>query len=350
MSNDFSARNISAKTADPLTLDELSLTADSIAKLQLPNGMIPWFENGHCDPWNHVETAMALDVMGRHDNAQLAYEWLRTTQRTDGSWYNYFHSDGKVEETKLDSNVCAYIGTGLWHHWLCTQDRETLKHFWPMLESAMTWVLKMRRNDGTILWAREENEKPWDYALLTGCSSIRHALISASKIAAVLNTARPEWIEAAAQIDQVIQNDRDAFEPKDRWAMDWYYPVLAGALTGDAAKSRLAEQWNTFVMPELGVRCVSDEPWVTASETAECSLAYSAIGDFDTAQYLLNTTIQHRTVDGSYLTGLVYPNKVVFPADERSAYTGAAIILAADSLGEISPAARIFRYDKLDSN
>ncbi|MSZ67984.1 MAG: prenyltransferase, partial [Actinobacteria bacterium] len=262
MSNDFSARNISAKTADPLTLDELSLTADSIAKLQLPNGMIPWFENGHCDPWNHVETAMALDVMGRHDNAQLAYEWLRTTQRTDGSWYNYFHSDGKVEETKLDSNVCAYIGTGLWHHWLCTQDRETVKHFWPMLESAMTWVLKMRRNDGTILWAREENEKPWDYALLTGCSSIRHALISASKIAAVLNTARPEWIEAAAQIDQVIQNDRDAFEPKDRWAMDWYYPVLTGALIGDAAKSRLAEQWNTFVMPELGVRCVSDEPWV----------------------------------------------------------------------------------------
>ena len=147
----------------------------------------------------------------------------------------------------------------------------------------------------------------------------------------------------------MIQNNLNAFEPKDRWAMDWYYPVLTGALTGDAAKSRLAEQWNIFVMPELGVRCVSDEPWVTASETAECSLAYSAIGDFDTAQYLLNTTIQHRTIDGSYLTGLVYPNKVVFPADERSAYTGAAIILAADSLVDISPASRIFKYDELDS-
>ena len=89
-----------------------------------------------------------------------------------------------------------------------------------MLESAMTWVLKMRRNDGTILWAREENEKPWDYALLTGCYSIRHALISASKIAVVLNTTRPEWIETALQIDLIIQNDRNAFEPKDRWAMD----------------------------------------------------------------------------------------------------------------------------------
>lgn len=338
--------NISATTQAPLSLDELSLTADSIAGLQLQNGMIPWFKDGHCDPWNHVETAMALDVMGRYDNASRAYEWLRTTQRADGSWFNYFHSDSRIEETKLDSNVCAYIGTGLWHHWLCTQDVASLRHFWPMLEKAMTWVLEMRRGDGTILWAREENKRPWDYALLTGCSSIRHALISASKTAAILDVAKPEWIEAAKQIDLVIQNDLNAFEPKDRWAMDWYYPVLTGALTGDAARSRLAEQWNLFVMPDLGVRCVSDEPWVTASETAECSIAYSAVGDFDTARYLLNTTIQHRTEDGSYLTGLVYPGKVVFPAAERSAYTGAAVILAADSLGDISPASHIFQYDE----
>ena len=33
--------NNPAGTKAPLTLDELSLTAESIAKLQLPNGMIP---------------------------------------------------------------------------------------------------------------------------------------------------------------------------------------------------------------------------------------------------------------------------------------------------------------------
>ena len=31
-----------------------------IAEVQRPDGMIPWFEGGHCDPWNHVESAMAL--------------------------------------------------------------------------------------------------------------------------------------------------------------------------------------------------------------------------------------------------------------------------------------------------
>jgi hypothetical protein len=47
---------------------------------------------------------------------------------------------------------------------------------------------------------------------------------------------------------------------------------------------------------------------------------------------------------------LVYPDKVIFPAEERSAYTGAAVILAADSLLGISPAAQIFKYDEIKSN
>ena len=67
--------------------DELAQTAASIASLQLPSGMIPWNTGGHCDPWNHVETAMALDTLGLHHEARRAYEWLADVQRSDGSWY-----------------------------------------------------------------------------------------------------------------------------------------------------------------------------------------------------------------------------------------------------------------------
>ena len=56
-----------------LSADEVVRTAESIAALQLDSGMIPWFEGGHCDPWNHVETAMALDVAGLHREAERAY-------------------------------------------------------------------------------------------------------------------------------------------------------------------------------------------------------------------------------------------------------------------------------------
>ena len=100
-----------------ITADEVVATAGAIAALQLPNGMIPWNDGGHCDPWNHVETAIALDIAGLHDEAAHAYHWLVHTQRPDGSWFNYYRSDGSIEDAKLDTNVCAYIASGVWHHW-----------------------------------------------------------------------------------------------------------------------------------------------------------------------------------------------------------------------------------------
>jgi hypothetical protein len=140
----------------------------------------------------------------------------------------------------------------------------------------------------------------------------------------------------------VISTQPNAFEPKTRWAMDWYYPVLANAMEGEQAKARLADLWDTFAMEGRGIRCVSDEPWVTAAETAECSIAHAAVGDLSTATDLLFWTRAHRTDDGSYMTGIVYPSLENFPAGERTAYTGAAVIMAADAITASSPAAKLF--------
>src|SRR5690606_23275871 len=64
-----------------LTAAELAATVDSIADLQLPSGMIPWFPDGHADPWNHVEAAMALMLGDRRAEAERAYDWLVGQQR-----------------------------------------------------------------------------------------------------------------------------------------------------------------------------------------------------------------------------------------------------------------------------
>ena len=87
---------------------------------------------------------------------------------------------------------------------------------------------------------------------------------------------------------------------------------------------------------------MSDEPWVTASETAEAALAYAAIGDLATATDLLRGRAAHRLHDGAYITGLVYPERIVFPADEHTSYTAAAVILAADAIAGASPASDLF--------
>ncbi len=68
---------------------EVLATAHAIAEVQRPDGMIPRFPGGHCDPWNHVEAAMALTVCGLYAEAEAAYGWLAGAQMADGSWFNY---------------------------------------------------------------------------------------------------------------------------------------------------------------------------------------------------------------------------------------------------------------------
>ena len=50
-----------------------------------------------------------------------------------------------------------------------------------------------------------------------------------------------------------------------------------------------------------------------------------------------------RLPDGSYWTGMVYPEEVTFPDNERTTYTFGAMVLAADALSNTSPAAGLFR-------
>lgn len=285
---------------------------------------------------------MALDVAGFHAEAERAYDWLADTQRPDGSWHAYYANDGSVEDPKLDTNVCAYVATGVCHHLSTTWDRGFADHMWPVVERALEFVLSLRRADGVPLWAVEPDQRPWDYALLTGTSSIQHSLRCGARFGERIGEPRPQWVEAADLMTEVIRTRPDAFEPKTRWAMDWYYPVLTGALLGEEAKARLAEGWDTFVMDGRGIRCVSDEPWVTASETAECALACVALGDTSTATDLLRWTRTHRRDDGSYWTGIVYPEGILFPFDEHTSYTAAAVILAVDAITGTTPGAALF--------
>ncbi len=129
--------------------------------------------------------------------------------------------------------------------------------------------------------------------------------------------------------------------------MDWYYPMLSGALEGEAGRRRIAEGWSTFVMEGLGVRCVSTGDWVTAAETAECVLTLDALGMDGPALDLFSAGQNLRLPDGSYWTGMVYPEEETFPKHERTTYTFGAMVLAADALSNTSPAAGLFRGEGL---
>ena len=324
---------------------ERKATIESIASLQLDNGMIEWFPGGHSDPWNHVEAAMALGIGGYRDEADAAYHWLAGIQHDDGSWCSYYLAGDEIEDPRRDTNVSLYVATGLWHHWRIFRDLRFIADMFPMVERAVEFALGLQLPGGELLWSLEPEGSPHRYALLTGSSSSAFSLRCAIGLAHALGYERPEWELAAGRLAYTVANNEDAFEPKEPWAMDWYYPVLCGALTGDAGRARLASRWDEFTSDGRGVRCVSDQPWITASETAECSLAHLAVGERDKAVWLLESTRALRDSDGAYWTGWALKENVHFPADERSVYTAAAVILADDALAEESEAWDVFVCD-----
>ena len=323
-----------------ITADQVRSTGKTIADLQLPTGQVPWFPGGHCDPWNHVETAMALDVVGLHTEAAAAYGWLRDMQLPDGSWYQYYLGND-VEQEKFDANTIAYIAVGVWHHWLLTGDRAFLTEYWPVVDTAISWVLELQRPAGDVVWARHSDGTAFSFSLLTGSSPISHSLKAAIAIADELGHDRPTWRPATAALCACIRDNEAAFAPKKRWAMDWYYPVMTGVVRGQAGIDRLQAGEDKFIIEGAGVRCVADQDWVTSAETCEAVLAYLAVDETDRALELFDWSQCNRDADGAYFTGMVFPQRVNFPGGERSAYTAAAIVLAADALSGASPASRL---------
>jgi hypothetical protein len=310
-----------------LTAEQVAQTAASIASMQEPTGAIPWTTGEHVDIWNHVEAAMALLVGGQVDAAERAYEWVPTLQREDGSWPMKIVG-GEVDDPRGEVNMSAYLAVGIWHHWLVRRDFAFVQRFWPSVRAGLDWVVSQQLPFGGINWTPTES-----FALLAGSSSIYHSLRAGVALADLLDDPQPEWELAGGRLGHAVREHRDLFEDKATYSMDWYYPVLGGAVRGTGASDLIASRWDEFVVPGLGIRCVDTNPWVTGAETCELVLALDGLGDHRRAMTLLRDMQHLRGEDGGYWTGWVYGDDVYWP-HEHTTYTAAAVILAVDALGE----------------
>ncbi|MBF6173286.1 prenyltransferase [Nocardia blacklockiae] len=325
-----------------LTAAQCRRTAESIAAQQEPDGALPWFAGGHTDPWDHVESAMALTAAGLLTEARAAYAWSARTQRADGSWPAQFRA-GVVENPDADTNFCAYLATGVWHYYCCTADRAFAASLWPAVRAAIGYVTSMQQGrNGEIAWLRNASGGVADEALLTGCASMFHSIRCALALAELFGEPQPDWEVAALRLGHALRHHPESFAEKDRYSMDWYYPVLCGAFDGAAGADRIASRWGDFVVGDIGIRCVADRPWVTGAETCELALALDTLGDHTRARRLLAAMQHLREDDGSYWTGLVFADGKRWP-EERTTWTGAAVILAADALSRATPGSGIFR-------
>ena len=174
---------------------------------------------------------MALDVAGRHAEAERAYEWLAAIQLHNGSWHAYYLADG-VEDHKLDTNVsptspraCGTTG--------CSPGPRLRRGACGRPSSApSTGCCRCRpraaRSSGPATRMARRGPTPCSRARrrsATPCAARSRLAETAGRGASRLGARRGEPGRCVAHVP-------DAFAPKHRWAMDWYYPVLAGVLTG----------------------------------------------------------------------------------------------------------------------
>ncbi|WP_255950736.1 prenyltransferase/squalene oxidase repeat-containing protein [Streptomyces odontomachi] len=327
-----------------LTGDQAAATVRALCAAQRPDGAIPWFRGHHLDPWDHTEAAMALDAAGEHEAAARAYDWLARHQNEDGSWYSaYADGDaGAVTDRTRESNFTAYPAVGVWHHYLATGDERFLDRMWPVVRAAIDFVLALQLPGGQISWARSPEGSAPDDALLTGSSSIHHALRCALALAQLREEPQPDWELALGSLRHAIHRHPDRFVDKSDYSMDWYYPVLGGAIGGEAAKDRIEQGWDRFVVPGLGVRCIAPNPWVTGGESAELALALWAMGESDRAVQVLRSLGHLRDhASALYWTGYVYENDIVWPK-ELTTWTAGALLLAVAALGGDEPTCAVF--------
>lgn len=325
----------------PSTLEGWQL-ADGVAYIedvQRSDGLVRWYPDGPADPWDHVESAMALTVGGRLDAAERAYRWLADNQLPDGSWWALYDGN-EPGRSRKETHHTAYPAVGVHHHYRVTGDESFVRAMWPTVEAALEFALEFQTEAGEVLWATTGEERYQD-ALVAGCSSVYKSLAAGAALADVVDEPRPEWRRARARLGEAIRNRPDRFDrtwaDKSRFAMYWFYPVLAGVVRDETAADRIDGVMDRFVEPGLGCRCVLDEPWVTVAETSELVMALVAINRRDRAMDVFDWLYRWMDDDGAYWTGYQFENETVWP-EEKPTWTAAAAVLAADALGHLTPA------------
>ncbi|MFT7559507.1 MAG: hypothetical protein ACI93R_001418 [Flavobacteriales bacterium] len=315
---------------------------------QMAQGEIPWFTDGKLDPWDHCEAIMGLNLAGQVRAAQRGFTWLESVQNTDGSWYAKYlgdKSDGDLDRVKIETNFVAYPATALWHYYLITRDQVFVEQTFPAIERAINFVLAQQGPEGEIQWAiSDQEELPLD-SLITASASILRSIECAIKLADSIGKPNETWQESHQQLSNCLKQkpwrfDR-TWESKERFSMDWFYPILSGVYSEDESRLRLNERWKEFILDDFGCKCVSDEPWVTIAETCEFIMALVASNQQALAEKFLRQLLRWQDKDGGFWTGYVVRDSCIWP-QEKTTWTAAAFMMACDAVYKLSPAQDLF--------
>ena len=323
--------------------------AKFIKSIQLESGAIPSNDDGSHDPWDHIESIMGLNFANEYESSKLAFDWLIKNQNQDGSWFSKYMDDIPIEKNK-PTHFAPYISVAALHFYKIFSDKEYLEYLWPSIESAINFSIKLQIQNGTIPWSVDKNQKIEEDFLLTGSSSILKSIECGIAISKIIKSTKnlEEWNNSYELLSKAIKNPSgkfDVLKDRRRFSMDWYYPILSGCLNDNQIFFYIDKIFKDFYIKEMGIKCVSEEPWVTVAETCEFIICLMISGRDEDAKKLLKDVINISDINGVPYMGWQYEENIFWPL-ERPSWTSAALIIAADSVMGLSKGKDLFLKDQ----
>ena len=86
---------------------------------------------------------MGLNIAGFYKESELAFEWMKNNQNSDGSWYSSY-INGKPKDKTCESNMSCYIAAGVFHTWLIQKNMQFLENMWNCIEKGINFALKLQ--------------------------------------------------------------------------------------------------------------------------------------------------------------------------------------------------------------
>ena len=229
-------------------------------------------------------------------------------------------------------------------------DQKYLKKLWPTIESAVNFSINYQITNGTIPWSIDSDGLVEEDYLLTGSSSILKSIECAIAIAKILDNKSNinKWIQSYHLLADAIRNPESKFDLlKDRksFSMDWYYPIISGCLCESEKLFYIDKIFKDFYVKDIGVKCVVHEPWITVAETSEFIISLVIAERRKDAQKLLIDVLNISDETGIPYMGWQYEENIFWP-DEKPSWTSSALIVAADTLFNLSDAADLFTINQ----
>ena len=243
--------------------------------------MVPWYQGGHADPWNHVEATMALAAGGRWAEVERAFDWLASKQLPDGSWCTFYLPTGS--SSRGGTPTCAPTlpparggaaqlsgSTAIWRATVADGRKGDLRG---------ACVTSARAGKSRGRWA--PTACPAQFALLAASSSLQHSLClrgpggrapsATTGGHSLAGGGGPGGAKPSPARPEVLR-------PQGPLGDGLVLPGADGAVVGDAATRADAGALGETGGRGPGRALRGRQGWVTAAETAECAMAAARAG------------------------------------------------------------------------